>query len=172
MPGNRVTGMCLSAFAALCFFVFVHAAPAACQVAEPPEKVQPGQQQHHEHHHLHMTMGEEKCEPKFTYEEGPLSPSHWPGLCNTGRMQAPIDIQHAEKLRIDTLKISYQPADLDIINDCNQYRILVRFPDNYWLTVGKKPYNLTELHFREPGDEESMSISTLSQHLRQQPHVP
>jgi carbonic anhydrase len=67
-------------------------------------------------------------------------------------MQAPIDIEHAEKLRIDIPKFNYQPADLDIINDCNQYRILLRFPDNFWLTVGKKPYNLTELHFREPGE--------------------
>ena len=41
---------------------------------------------------------------------------------------------------------------MDIINDCNEYRILVKFPDNYWLTVGKKPYFLTELHFREPGE--------------------
>jgi carbonic anhydrase len=122
------------------------------QVAEPAENAQPGQQQHQEHHHLHMAIGEQKCEPKYTYEEGPLGPGHWPGLCTTGKMQAPIDIGHAEKLRIDTLKVKYEPVDLDIINDCNQYRILVKFPDNYWLTVGKKPYNLTELHFRAPGE--------------------
>ena len=67
-------------------------------------------------------------------------------------MQAPIDIKQAEKLRIDDLKFNYQPADLDVINDCNRYRILVKFPDNYWLTVGKKPYFLTELHFRVPGE--------------------
>jgi len=30
-------------------------------------------------------------------------------------MQAPIDIQHAEKLRIYDLKFNYQPADLDIV---------------------------------------------------------
>jgi carbonic anhydrase len=99
-----------------------------------------------------MTIGEEKCDPKFTYEDGLLGPSHWPALCSTGKMQAPIDIQHADKLRINDLTFKYQPADLDIINDCNQYRILVKFPDNYWLTVGKKPYFLTELHFREPGE--------------------
>jgi carbonic anhydrase len=67
-------------------------------------------------------------------------------------MQAPIDIEHSEKLRIDDLRVKYQPADLDILNDCNEYRILLKFPDNYWLTVGKKPYFLTELHFREPGE--------------------
>ena len=67
-------------------------------------------------------------------------------------MQAPIDIQQSEKLPIDDLRFNYQPAALDIVNDCNQYRVLVKFPDNYWLTVGKKPYFLTELHFRQPGE--------------------
>jgi len=68
-------------------------------------------------------------------------------------MQAPIDIQHAEKLRIYDLKFNYQPADLDIVNDCNQYRILVKFPDNYWLKVGKKPYFLSEISFSRTGRE-------------------
>ena len=67
-------------------------------------------------------------------------------------MQAPIDIEKPEQLPINNLKFGYQPADLDIVNDCNQYRIAVKFPDNYWLTVGKKPYNLAELHFRVPGE--------------------
>jgi len=67
-------------------------------------------------------------------------------------MQAPIDISASKRLPVDGLKVAYQPSVLDIINDCNQYRILLKFPDNYWLTVGKKPYNLSELHFREPGE--------------------
>src|ERR1035438_9898905 len=99
-----------------------------------------------------MTLGEEKCAPTYTYDDGPLGPAHWAGLCTTGKMQSPIDITHFEKLHIYDLKFNYQPTDLDIINDCNQYRVLVKFPDNYWLTVGKKPYFLTELHFRQPGE--------------------
>ena len=101
MPRNQVLGLSLLVILGTCFSGFAHAAPAgACQAAEPPKKVEPGQHGQHEHHHLHMTMGEEKCDPKFTYDEGPLGPSHWPELCNTGEMQAPIDIQHAERLRI------------------------------------------------------------------------
>ncbi len=161
MSCNRFTCVCLPVLRVLSFSVLFAARAGAGQIAEPPQKMQPGQQgQHgahgdhepHQHHHLHLTLGGEKCEPKFTYEEGPLGPSHWAGLCNSGKMQAPIDIQHAEKLRIYDLKFNYQPADLDIVNDCNQYRILVKFPDNYWLKVGKKPYFLSELHFREPGE--------------------
>ena len=41
---------------------------------------------------------------------------------------------------------------MDVINDCNRYRILLRFPDNDWLRVGKTPYFLSELHFRQPGE--------------------
>jgi carbonic anhydrase len=172
MSRNRLAGMCLPAFSVLIFSIFV-APPARCQVLEAPEKVQPeqqrqhhghkdmsesseeaqpGHQQHQAHHMLHMTVGAQKCEPTFTYGEGPHGPGQWPGLCTTGKMQAPIDIEHAEKLHIDTPKLKYEPVDLDIVNDCNRYRILVKFPDNYWLTLGKKPYNLTELHFREPGE--------------------
>lgn len=148
---NRVAGI---RFSFLCVCLFVIAPSAVSQVAQPPEKVQPGQHVHGaaEHHHLHLVLGEETCDPKFTYADGPLDPAHWPELCSTGKMQAPIDIQHAEKLPIDDLKFNYKPVDLDILNDCNRYRILVKFPDNYWLTVGKKPYFLTELHFREPGE--------------------
>jgi len=137
----------------LALSVFLAVPAALCQIANPPEKVEPGQHQHgKEHHHMHLFLGEEKCEPTFTYQDGARGPSHWPELCSSGKMQAPIDIQSAEKLPINNLKFNYQPADLDIINDCNQYRILVKFPDNYWLMVGKKPYNLAEIHFREPGE--------------------
>lgn len=135
----------------LSVFVCSCAVLSICQVAEPPEQAPLGHSQH-EHHHLHMILGEEQCAPTYTYDDGALGPSHWPGLCSTGKMQSPIDITHSDKLRIDDLKFNYQPADLDIINDCNQYRVLVKFPDNYWLTVGKKPYFLTELHFRSPGE--------------------
>lgn len=138
----------------LCFSAFMLSSPAIGQVLQPPEKVEPGdhQHQHQEHHHLHLPLGEEKCGPAYTYSDGPTGPSHWPGLCSTGKMQAPIDILGAERLPIYVPRINYKAADLDILNDCNEYRILVKFPDNYWLMMGKKPYNLVELHFRAPGE--------------------
>jgi len=157
MPRNPLTLLLLSIFAL---------SPARGQVLESLEKAPSAQHQGHGngdesdeaqsgghvHHMLHMTIGEQKCAPKYTYVAGPSGPAQWPGLCTTGKMQAPIDIQGARRLRIDTLKASYAPVDLDILNDCNQYRVLVKFPDNYWLRIGKKPYNLTELHFRVPGE--------------------
>lgn len=151
MPANRRLFPLLLVAVASSFLLFISVTRCAAQVAQPPEKMEPGQHQH-AHLHLHIPMGEEKCAVAYTYEDGPLGPSHWPSVCAIGKMQSPIDIQHSEKLPIDTLKISYRPADLDIINDCNQYRILIKFPDNDWLIVGKKPYNLAEIHFRVPGE--------------------
>jgi len=130
-------------------------APAAAQELEKLEKVDHSAHTAHaggEHHHLYLPLGEAESSPKFTYELGALGPSNWPGTCAVGKMQAPIDITSPEKLNVGDLKFAYKPSDLAMVNDCNRYRILVKFPDNYWLTVGKKPYNLTELHFSEPGE--------------------
>ncbi len=155
MSCNRVTGICLLAFSVLCLFTFIQAAPAgACQAAQPPEKPQP-----HQHGHsmdMNIPSGvTDKCGPKFTYEEGPGGPSHWPSVCNTGQMQAPIDITQTEKVAfplLPPLQFSYKPADLDIVNDCNNYELKVRFPVNQWLKVARKPYRLSEIRFKEPGE--------------------
>jgi carbonic anhydrase len=150
---TRARSTALASLGGLCLLAITRPVPAFGQLLEGLEKVDPGQHAGHgEHHHLHLPLGEAKCAPAFTFTPGPLGPSTWPGLCKVGRMQAPIDISASEKLPVDGLKVAYRPSVLDIVNDCNQYRVLLKFPDNYWLTVGKKPYNLAELHFREPGE--------------------
>jgi carbonic anhydrase len=146
-------GAQLTRFFLLCFLLVTAAVrTGTSQIAQPAERAEQHQHMDMGAHHMNMAMGQEKCEAKYTYEEGPLGPGQWPGLCRAGMMQAPIDIQQAEKLPINNLRFLYKPVDLDVINDCNQYRILVRFPDNDWLMVGKKPYFLSELHFRAPGE--------------------
>lgn len=159
MTGRCMIGRCLSTFGVMCFFVFFLAVQTgACQIAEPPEQVtqqsMQGMQGMHGMHHMNVPMGEETCGPTYTYASGPEGPNHWQGVCNTGKFQAPIDIEseQAEKMPIRTLHFLYKPAGLDVINDCNQYRILARFPDNDWLKVGKTPYFFSELHFRIPGE--------------------
>jgi carbonic anhydrase len=136
-----------------CLALFAVSAPAPGQVAEVPEKVDPAQHEHMHMGHMNFPMGEETCSPTYTYKEGPVSPEHWPGVCTTGKMQTPVDIRNPDKLPLaSVLKFGYQPAQLDVINDCNRYRIMARFPDNDWLVVGRKPYFLSELHFRQPGE--------------------
>lgn len=73
MSENRLNGASLFVFFGLCFWLLAYAAPAAAQVAQRPEKVEPGQHQH-THHHLHTPMGEEKCELIYTYDDDPSAP--------------------------------------------------------------------------------------------------
>lgn len=156
MASNRVRCILLLAFAVFALPSRLPAVPAACQAAEPPE--QAGQNQHQHSHGMDMNLPSgvsAKCEPRFTYEEGLRGPSHWEGVCNTGRMQAPIDITKAEKVPIPPLpplEFSYKPAELDVVNDCNKYLLKVRFPDNLWLKVARKPYRLSEIDFHEPSE--------------------
>ncbi len=147
---GRLASLAASLAACVLFTPALHA-----QIAEPSEAVEPGQHDHMSMgaHHMNFRLGEETCGPRYTYAEGPLGPEHWPGVCAVGKMQAPIDIRNPQKLPLGgLLRFGYQAADLDVINDCNRYRVLVRFPDNDWLRVGKKPYFLSELHFRQPGE--------------------
>jgi carbonic anhydrase len=153
MSCNRGTSTCLLAFSVLCFSIL--AAPAgAGQAAQLPERPE----QHKHGHSMDMNLPSgvtDKCGPKFTYDQGPGGPSHWEGVCNTGHMQTPIDITQADKIPIPPLpplEFSYQPAQLDMVNDCNNYEIKVRFPVNQWLKVNRKPYRLSEVRFHEPGE--------------------
>jgi carbonic anhydrase len=150
-PGFRLAVLAVSG---LYFALVAYAAPVGgCQIAEPPEK--PDQHQHHSGPHIMMNIPDtsgQKCEPKFTYVPGPHDPSHWESVCSSGKMQSPIDITHSEKLRLPPIAFSYQPADLAVFNDCNEYEIKLLFTNNYWLKVGKKPYFLSNLHFHEPGE--------------------
>jgi carbonic anhydrase len=154
MPCSRASGRCLLAFSVLCFSVF--AVPTALgQAAEPQKMPMP-----HQHGHGGMDMNvpsgvTDKCEPQFTYDDGPLGPSHWPGVCTTGHTQAPIDITKTDKIPIPPLtplQFKYQPAGLDMVNDCNEYMIKARFPMNWWFQYQRKPYRLSEIRFHEPGE--------------------
>ena len=162
MPCRRVLARSLPAFAVFCFYYFIAIPAALGQVLENAKPQQPEQQHQHSGHDHAMPMDmnlpsgvTDKCEPKFTYDNGPLGPSHWPNVCTTGQMQSPIDITSTEKMAIPPmapLLFSYQPADLDVVNACNNYMIKVRFPKNRWFKVARKPYRLSEIRFREPGE--------------------
>ena len=154
MFGSRVATMCLVAFSGLFFFPKGLSPVEADQAAQLPEKLP----QHQHGHSMDMNIpsgASTKCEPKFTYDDGTLAPSHWQGVCNTGHMQASIDITKSEKIPIPPLpplEMRYQAADLDMVNDCNHYLLKLRFPPNQWLKYNRKPYRLSEITFHEPGE--------------------
>jgi carbonic anhydrase len=152
MPRNPIQRRCGLASFVLCLSALLSASEARCQVAEAPERADHASMGAH---HMNFSMGREKCAPIYTYDDGPAGPDQWSGVCQTGNMQSPVNIRDPEQLPLSgLLMFSYAPVDLDVINDCNAYRILVRFPDNDWLKVGRKPYFLTELHFRHPGEND------------------
>ncbi len=148
----RATGVFWLALVSWCLSNLAAAPAAGFQVAEPPEKPAPHQ---HEHQMNIPSGASEKCEPKFIYEAGPRGPEHWEGVCNTGHSQSPVDITKTEKLPsppLAPLEFRYEPALLDVVNDCNHYLIKVRFPGNLGLKVARKPYRLSEIDFHEPGE--------------------
>lgn len=155
MPRSRVVAMFLAAISGL-FLAFPNQITSTQpeQAAQLPEK--PMKHQHQHSMDMNVPSGaSEKCEPLFTYDDGPLAPTRWQGVCSTGRMQAPIDITKSEKISIPPLpplQMKYQPADLDLVNDCNHYLIKLRFPPNQWLKYNRKPYRLSEISFHEPGE--------------------
>ena len=141
----------------LCLSLFILTVPApAWQVAQPPERPDDHQHMHGMDMEMNLPSGvTDHCGPRFTYDDGPRGPSHWDGACNTGHTQSPIDITKAEQMPVPPLApllMSYQSADLDMVNACNQYVVKLRFPDNKWLRVARKPYRLSEIVFREPGE--------------------
>jgi carbonic anhydrase len=154
MTCNRVTRFDLGALFALSLLTFAGAEPAAAQIAQLPERAE----EHKHEHSMDMNLPSgvtDRCGPVYTYDEGPRGPSHWEGVCNVGRLQTPIDITNPEKIPLDALPrilFNYQPAELDMVNDCNNYQLKLRFAPNRWLKVGKKPYRLSEVRFREPGE--------------------
>jgi len=152
MPVSRMVGICMLALLVLCLPVWTHAAPAGQAAQLPAEE----QHQHEHGHEMNTPSGaSDKCEPLFTYEEDLRGPSHWAGVCGTGHMQTPVNITKAEQVPVPPLpplEFSYKAADLDVVNDCNNYQIKLRFPENQWLKVARKPYRLSEIDFHEPAE--------------------
>ncbi len=169
MSRDRIIRFHLTAFLALFLSTF-----AAGQAGQSPERLapytlsslpfgwpicratRPGQRGHLHSMDMNFASGvTNKCGPAYTYDDGPRGPAHWEGVCATGQMQTPIDIEKPTKVSLKLLPqllFNYQPAELDMVNDCNNYQLKLRFPPNQWLNVARKPYRLSEVRFREPGE--------------------
>ena len=103
-----------------------------------------------------LARPQEPNPPHWSYS-GPNDPKHWAKLdpaysaCAMGHNESPINIAHAEPADLPLLKIDYNPASLNIID--NGHTIQVNLPPGSSLTVGDKTYNLKQFHFHHPSEE-------------------
>jgi carbonic anhydrase len=150
MFSKKAVSLSLTAFFALAVSASAYSWPGNACIADRPAEPHPELRAGHQTN-VPGQAGE-KCDPHFTYSPGPHDPSHWEGECNTGKVQSPINITHATKLRMPPVSFGYQPVELKMFNDCNHYQVKVLFPDNRWLRVGSESYFLKEFHFHEPAE--------------------
>jgi carbonic anhydrase len=103
-----------------------------------------------------FSAAQESHPPHWTYS-GPESPKQWGkldpaySLCSLGRMQSPIDVKNAKTAELAVLKIDYQAAPLNIID--NGHTIQVNYAAGSTLIVGDKRYTLKQFHFHHPSEE-------------------
>ena len=90
--------------------------------------------------------------------EGDKGPAAWGDLekayatCKLGHRQSPIDITHPKKSHHGpALSFDYKPTPLKIIN--NGHSVQVNYAPGSFLTVGKKRYELKQVHFHHPSEE-------------------
>src|SRR5271155_770092 len=95
--------------------------------------------------------------------EGAKGAQHWSELdpdyaaCNAGKEQSPIDIQHAVRAELPALRFEYKSGPLRYLVN-NGYTIRVNYHDaagsGNFLIVGDTRYQLTQLHFLLPSEED------------------
>ena len=94
--------------------------------------------------------------------EGAKGAGHWSELdpdyaaCNAGKEQSPIDIRHANKADVPTLRFEYKPGPLRYLVN-NGHTIRVNYHDTpgrgNFLIVGSQRCQLTQFHFHYPSEE-------------------
>jgi carbonic anhydrase len=95
----------------------------------------------------------------WTYAEA----DHWGQLdplyaeCNAGRAQSPIDIRNPRLANLPALRFEFSDAAIQYVTN-NRYTIRVNYPDppgsGDFLIVGDHRYQLTQLHFHHPSEEQ------------------
>lgn len=94
--------------------------------------------------------------PHWSYEDAG-GPEAWGNLseefaaCSKGHMQSPIDLGGAAIAPGFTVKASYRPGPLIILN--NGHTVQVSVPAGSTLTSGISRYKLLQLHFHTPSEE-------------------
>jgi carbonic anhydrase len=82
--------------------------------------------------------------------EGDDGPSHWGGLCSSGKNQSPVDLHDAVKAKLAPLSFKYESLAQDVLN--NGHTVQVTYAPGSVLTVDSHPYQLKQFHFHAPSE--------------------
>lgn len=89
--------------------------------------------------------------------DGQTGPDHWGELssdfrlCKTGRMQSPVDLGGAEIPGKFSVKATYRPGPLTVLN--NGHTVQANIAEGSTLSSGISRYKLLQVHFHTPSEE-------------------
>ena len=89
------------------------------------------------------------AEEHWSYE-GDHGPSHWGGLCSSGKNQSPVDLRDAVKARLAPLSFEYESLAQDVLN--NGHTVQVTYAPGSTLAVDSHQYQLKQFHFHAPSE--------------------
>lgn len=82
--------------------------------------------------------------------EGAEGPSHWGGLCSSGKNQSPVDLRDAVSAKLAPLSFKYESLAQDVLN--NGHTVQVTYAPGSTLTLDSHPYQLKQFHFHAPSE--------------------
>jgi carbonic anhydrase len=89
------------------------------------------------------------AEDHWSYE-GDHGPSHWGGLCSSGKNQSPVDLHDAVSAKLAPLSFKYESLAQDVLN--NGHTVQVTYAPGSTLTVDSHQYQLKQFHFHAPSE--------------------
>jgi carbonic anhydrase len=89
------------------------------------------------------------AEDHWSYE-GDHGPTHWGGMCSSGKNQSPVDLRDAVTARLAPLSFKYDSLAQDVFN--NGHTVQVTYAAGSTLTVDSHPYQLKQFHFHAPSE--------------------
>ena len=105
-----------------------------------------------------VVSGQEQSHSVHWSYDGENGPSHWGDLssdfstCKSGRVQSPIDITSSVAVDIAPITFVYSPSQLKIID--NGHTVQVNYQSGSFMIIGGKRYELKQLHFHHPSEEQ------------------
>ncbi len=89
-------------------------------------------------------------EQHWSYD-GADGPSHWGGLCTSGKNQSPVDVHDAVSAKLARLSFKYESLAQDVLN--NGHTVQVTYAPGSTLLVDSHRYQLKQFHFHAPSED-------------------